>query len=313
MLLKEAIELHKKHNWKTDILELLWIELRDNYLEEEYYKNKLNTLEPWDYFISDLDWTFFRGMLSQETFSLFFKYIKRQNLLNYDAWEFKEFLEDNKFFDKLERDSYNKKIKYWEYINAWTFLLFKYKRLIKWDSFINYLKESFVRKEKVNPFRFSIRKIKDVLNAWNKFVFVSWAPHFVLEIYVQLLKEHLKEDINQKYLNNIEWFWSYMKVNNSHALWLFWKDQKDNFIKLLKKTWKVKKIIWWMWDTKSDYGISYNLEEWETFYFVNPEQSVIENYDKLKTDSVKYRFIIERKNLIFEINPKDVNILDIEV
>ncbi|MDD3646775.1 MAG: hypothetical protein PHH06_05225 [Candidatus Gracilibacteria bacterium] len=313
MLLKEAIELHKKHNGKTDILELLGIELRDNYLEEEYYKNKLNTLEPGDYFISDLDGTFFRGMLSQETFSLFFKYIKRQNLLNYDAGEFKEFLEDNKFFDKLERDSYNKKIKYGEYINAGTFLLFKYKRLIKWDSFINYLKESFVRKEKVNPFRFSIRKIKDVLNAGNKFVFVSGAPHFVLEIYVQLLKEHLKEDINQKYLNNIEGFGSYMKVNNSHALGLFGKDQKDNFIKLLKKTGKVKKIIGGMGDTKSDYGISYNLEEGETFYFVNPEQSVIENYDKLKTDSVKYRFIIERKNLIFEINPKDVNILDIEV
>lgn len=312
MLLKEAIALHKKHNWKTDILEFVWIELRENYLNEDYYKSKINKLEVWDYFISDLDWTFFRWMLSQETFSLFFKYIKRQNLLNYDAWEFKEFLEDNKFFDKLERDAYNKKIKYWEYINAWTFLLFKYKRLIDWNGFIAYLKENFIRKEKVNPFRFSIKKIKEVINSWNKFIFVSGAPHFVLDIYVQLLKEHLKSDIKTWFIDNIEGFWSYMEVNNSHALWLFWKEHKNNFIKILKDSWKINKVIWWMWDTKSDYGISSNLETWETFFFVNPEQSVIENYDILKSKWINYRFIIERKNLIFEVNPKEIDIIDIK-
>lgn len=60
MLLKEAIHLHNQHKGKTDILELLGIEIREDYQEETYYSDKIERLETGNYFISDLDGTFFR-------------------------------------------------------------------------------------------------------------------------------------------------------------------------------------------------------------------------------------------------------------
>ena len=38
MLLSEAIKIHKNSWNKIDILETLWIKLKNNYLEENYYK-----------------------------------------------------------------------------------------------------------------------------------------------------------------------------------------------------------------------------------------------------------------------------------
>lgn len=61
MLLKEALEIHKKAKGKTDILELANIEVKTNFLEEKYYQDKINSLPKGkQYFISDLDGTFFR-------------------------------------------------------------------------------------------------------------------------------------------------------------------------------------------------------------------------------------------------------------
>jgi hypothetical protein len=104
-------------------------------------------------------------MVSQETFSLFSKYIKKQDLLSYELDELTDFLEDNKYFDKLEKQAYNKEIDFKLYINAGTFLLFKHKHLIDWKKFLIYLENCFIKKEKVNPYRFSLKKMKEVLLA----------------------------------------------------------------------------------------------------------------------------------------------------
>ena len=60
MLLKEALKIHKNSWNKLDILEILWAKLENDYLSEKHYKEKIEKLPKWDFFISDLDWTFFR-------------------------------------------------------------------------------------------------------------------------------------------------------------------------------------------------------------------------------------------------------------
>lgn len=123
-------------------------------------------------------------MLSQETFSLFCKHVRRQNLLKYDIKKFKNFLEDNIFYDILEKQAYNKKIDFKTYMNAGTFMLFAHSDLIDWKSFLVELEKNFERKAKINPFRFSLNKMKETLLAGNTFLFISGAPNFTLDIYL---------------------------------------------------------------------------------------------------------------------------------
>lgn len=312
MLLKEAIKTQKLNNNKIDILELLWISISDNHFDEKYYIEKIDKLEKWDYFFSDLDGTFFRGMLSKETFSLFVKFVKKQDLLSFDPSRFKEFLEDNRYFDKLEKKAYNKTLAYNDYINAWTFLLFKYKDLIIWDEFLYYIKQNFKKREKVNPFRFSFAKIKEVLESWANFVFVSWAPNFTLDIYLDLLKNYIDKELWKNYDDKIHAFWTYIWLKSKTCIWLFWLDYKDKFIKRLKETDKINFIIWWMWDTKSDYWISFNLDKNREFYFVNPEQSVIEKFNSLANKNINYKFIFERKDMILDMKLDDINIMNLK-
>lgn len=312
MLLKEAIETQRLNNNKIDILELLWIKISDNHFDEKYYLEKIEKLEKWDYFFSDLDWTFFRWMLSKETFTLFVKFVKKQDLLTFDTQKFKEFLDDNLYFDELEKKAYNKTIAYNDYINAWTFLLFKYKDLIVWEEFLYYIKQNFKKREKVNPFRFSFAKIKEVLESWANFVFVSWAPDFTLEIYLELLKTYIDKELWKNYDNKIHAFWTYMWLKDMTCIWLFWLNYKDKFIKRLNETWIINKVIWWMWDTKSDYWISINLDDNSNFYFVNPEQWVIENFENLSKKSINYKFIFERKDMIIDMKLEDINIINLK-
>lgn len=67
-----------------------------------------------------------------------------------------------------------------------------------------------------------------------------------------------------------------------------------------------------MGDTKSDFGISVHVESGQHFYFVNPEQSVIEKRQVFEKKDVQYHYIIERKNLIFEMNPEDIEVIEIK-
>ena len=66
-----------------------------------------------------------------------------------------------------------------------------------------------------------------------------------------------------------------------------------------------------MWDSPRDFWISYNLEDYSEFYFVNPEERVITNFSALAKKEIKYTLIFERKDLIFEIKPENINIISI--
>lgn len=311
MLLEEAIKIHQNNKWKTDILELLWIEIEENFSKEPYYTDKLKSLKNKKIFISDLDGTFFRWTMTKEIFSIFFKFVKNKDITTLETSKVKEFLDDNLYFNNLEKKAYNKQIKYSEYINAGTFLLFKYRDLVNWWEFLVFLKNSFIKKQKVNPFRFSLAKIKEVLKNGDDFVFVSWAPNFALDIYIDLLKIFIEEETWIDYSKNIEWFWTYFGLNNSHCIPLFSRNHKTNFINYLKKeTWN-ENIIWWMWDTVADYWIASNLSQNSIFYFVNPEVSVLKDFEKYMKNGITYKFIIERKNLIFEMKAENIDVIEL--
>ena len=310
MLLKEALITHKNSKWKIDILELLWIEVRHDYCMEEFYKNKVNKLTKWRYFISDLDWTFFRWTLIKEAFVLYAKYLKDLNIEKIDLDRYKEFLDDYKLYKDIEKDAYNKKIKYDDYLNAWMFILNKYHNLTNWDDFLVFLKEFFHRKQKVNPFRFSIKKMKEVLENWDQFLFVSWASSFVFEIYLELLKDYIWRNIWENYIDQIHWISSYVDFDKKHIYNMWNKDWKYEFITQLLKKDIVEEIIGWMWDTSSDYGISNHLPENTPFYFINPAYTAISEHNKLAKKWVGYNFIFERKDLIFKYDINNIKILN---
>lgn len=310
MKLKEAVELVKLNPW-LDIFDTLWIKQLEDYENDVYYKNFIEKLPKWNYFISDLDGTFFRWVLIQETFKLFSKYVRNQDVRYLDIEKYKYFLDDYSYFVYLEKLTYNKQIPYSDYMSAGMFILYKYHDIIDWDIFLSYLKDQFYLKEKVNPFRFSLEKMKQILLDGNIFLFVSWASNFVFEIYLRLLKDFIKNSIGEKYIKNIYGISSFSDISSKVSYGLYWKDHKDNFIKILKKRWIVNKVIWWMGDTIADFWISYNLEDWGDFFFVNPEYSVLEKFDKFSINSVNYHFIMERKNLIFEFDRKNITMLDI--
>ena len=310
MLLKEALEIHKKSKWKIDILETLWTEIKNNYCEQKFYKNIVDKLPTWEYFISDLDWTFFRWTLIKEAFTVFAKFLREQDLTKINLEKYKQFLDDFKLFKKMEKEAYNKKIDYNDYLTAWLFLINKYHDLANWDNFLLYLKEYFYRKEKVNPFRFSMKKLKEVIKNWQYFLFVSWASSFVFTIYLELLKDYIKKELGENYVKNIYWFCSYAdpKAKIVYNLWnMQWKN---NFIKQLKNKNIFTKIIWWMWDTNADYWIANHLDKNADFYFMNASYSAITQYDKLANKNINFHFIFERKDLIYEYEIEKIKILN---
>ena len=309
MILEKALfELNNKENTR-DILEMLWINFRSDYFSQDYYNNKVGLLPKWDYFISDLDWTFFRWVLQKEAVSLFIKFVRKQDYLNLDIDEYHWFLIDVKFFNNLEKKAYNKEIEYSEYLNAGIYLLIKHKSLIDWDDYLSYIKYNFKIKEKINPFIFSLKKMKEVLVSGNNFLFVSWAPDFIFEIYLNLLKTYISKDIWDELSEKIFWFGSYLSAINNDYIPLWGKDHKNNFITWLKKQNVINDVIWWMWDTFSDFWISHSLSNDKEFYFINPEKKVIDEYNVFKKEWVNYHLLIERKNLIIELKKEDIKFI----
>jgi len=308
MNLKEALDVISTESNDKDILELVWINFREDFLLQEYYSTKIWDMHRWDYFISDLDWTFFRGVLQKEAFTLFVKFVKKHNYFDLNLEDYYLFLKDLEFFNELEKKAYNKEIEYFEYLNAWIYLMIKHKNLIIWDDYLSFVKYSFKSKEKINPFRFSIQKLKEILEKWDNFLFISGAPSFIFEIYLELLKWYISKNIWSSYSNNVFWFWSNVFLDNDEFTPLWWRSHKKEFISILKKTWVINKTIWWMGDTSSDFWISYWLDNWNKFYFVNPERKVIDNFDIFKDKRIEYDLIIERKDLIFSIKKEDINL-----
>lgn len=308
MLLKKALETHKKSAWKKDILEFLWFKIKKDFCENDFYKQKAKKLPKWKYFISDLDGTFFRWTLIKESFSIFIKYFKETDLENIDIKIYKEFLDDLKLFKSMERDAYNKKIAYIDYLNAWLFIVYKYQKYINWQVFLDLIKSYFNKKEKVNPYRFSMSKLKEVLESGHNFLFVSWASSFIFEIYLELLKNYIIKNIWEQYRENIFWFSSLENLQDM-KIYDLWTNKKL-FIKQLKEKWYLENIIWAMWDTNSDFGIAHNLEENTPFYFINPAKSVLIDFEKQAKSWVDFHFIAERKDLIFEFKKEDIKIID---
>jgi len=151
--------------------------------------------------------------------------------------------------------------------------------------------------------------MKEVLESGENFIFVSWAPDFIFDIYLELLKKYINKNIWEWYTNQIYWIWSHLSIDKNEYMPLWGKDHKKTFIDLLTKSWKITNIIWWMGDTASDFWISYTLSENSDFYFVNPEKKVIDNYSELIKEGINYHLIIERKDLIVEIKKEDIKFI----
>jgi hypothetical protein len=309
MKLESAIELLNNKNNKLDILEILWIDFSSDFLNEEYYNKKIKDLPKWDYFFSDLDGTFFRWVLQKEAFTLFVKFVKKQDILKLDPNEYSEFISDLKFFDKLEKQAYNKEIPYFVYLHAWIYLLIKHSKLVEWNNYLQYLHNNFSNKEKITPYRFSYQKLSEILLSWKKFLFISWAPNFIFDIYLDLLKIYVEKNIWKEAAKNIYWFWTNINIKESNLNPLWWLTHKSNFIKLLKEKNIINSTIWWMWDTSSDFWISYEIDKDSDFYFVNPDRKVIENFEELKVDDINFHLIFERKDLIYEMKKEDITLL----
>ena len=309
MNLEKVLDYLKNDKSDKDILEHLWIKFRTDYDKQDYYLGKMSLMHSWNYFISDLDGTFFRWVLQKEAVTAFVKYLKKQNYLELDLDNYYLFLKDLDYFTKLEKKAYNKEIEYFEYLNAWIYLLLKHKDLIDWNSYISFLIYSFKTKEKITPFRFSVNKIKEVLLNWWNFLFVSWAPSFVFDVYLDLLKKYISKNIWESYSNNVFWFWSNVFLNTLEYTPLWWRDHKKEFINLLKQKNIINKTLWWMGDTSSDFWISYSLDKWNEFYFVNPEKKVIDNFDNFSIDWINYHLIFERKDSIFEVDKNNIKFI----
>ena len=65
-----------------------------------------------------------------------------------------------------------------------------------------------------------------------------------------------------------------------------------------------------MWDTVADFWIASHVDEGYDFYFINPEHWVLDEFKSNQDTKAKIHFINERKNLIFEYDPENINILD---
>ena len=181
--------------------------------------------------------------------------------------------------------------------------------MVNWEDFLTFIKYHFSSKEKIKPFRFSMKKMKEVLDSGKIFLFISWAPDFIFDIYLELLKDYIVKNIWKSESNNVYWFWTNIWWTCNYFCPMWWSQNKTDFINILKNKKIITKTIWGMWDTSWDFGISASLDKWNDFFFVNPEKKVLERFDELKTDWINYKMIIERKDLICEINKENIKFL----
>ncbi|RAL56597.1 hypothetical protein BLD25_02960 [Candidatus Gracilibacteria bacterium GN02-872] len=308
MRLADAIKSTKEAGNTKDILEFLGIDMLNDY-NKKYYSEKIERLPKGEYFISDLDGTFFRGTLQKEAVSLFIKYVVSKELYNINTDNYYEFLKDLEYFNKLEKQAFNKEINFGEYLNAGIFLLLKHKDLVNWEDFLTFIKYHFSSKEKIKPFRFSMKKMKEVLDSGKIFLFISGAPDFIFDIYLELLKDYIVKNIGKSESNNVYGFGTNIGGTCNYFCPMWGSQNKTDFINILKNKKIITKTIGGMGDTSGDFGISASLDKGNDFFFVNPEKKVLERFDELKTDGINYKMIIERKDLICEINKENIKFL----
>jgi hypothetical protein len=99
--------------------------------------------------------------------------VRKQNILEYNIDDYTEFCKDLKYFDILEKQAYNKEVQFFEYLHAGIYLLIKHRGLVVWSDYKKYLRNSFLLKEKITPYRFSFQKLKEVIDSGKNFLFIS--------------------------------------------------------------------------------------------------------------------------------------------
>jgi len=72
-------------------------------------------------------------------------------------------------------------------------VIVNYWKLVDWNMFLNHLRERFAIKNLVNPYLFSLSKLKQVVENGDYFMFVSGGSDFVFNIYLEELKKYLRE------------------------------------------------------------------------------------------------------------------------
>ncbi len=278
----------------------------------DYYKEKFSQLPIWDYFVSDLDWTFYRWILLEYVVNKFVEFIRYQDFWKINIKLYHQFIDDVVDFLHLKRKAYNKQVNFMLYTEVAVYILVKYYKLIDWKQFLMFLREEMFLKTKVNPYRFSIHKLITIIDQWINFLFISAASNFMFEIYLDLLRFYMKNNFGRKYSEGIYWISSYVGNEeglSSKIVYLWSKEQKKKIVSYLKSIWKIKKVVWGMWDTSTDFGLSWAVDKWWDFYFINPEKSVIKDFNIYKIKEIKYHFIFERKDLLFEIDINDIKII----
>ena len=305
--LKQLYEILVKNGKDWDVLESLGYSIKNADSNVKYYQYKIDTLPEWKYFISDLDWTFYRGFTIELTIDYFVNYVKSLSINSISLESYKNFIEDYYYFSKIKQKAYNREVDFMLYLDVGIYFLYKYIDKFDYENFIKFLRDILHIKLIVNPYRFSIKKLNEVLQKGMKFLFISWASHFIFDLYLDLLKKYISNLYGKDLADNIYWFWSYSDFESKTIYNLWSYEQKKEFIKQIKDKKNIE-IVWGMGDTISDFWIADNVVSWKDFYFVNPDYKVIEEFEKYKRNDINYHFINERKGFYFEYFIDDIRI-----
>ncbi len=310
MNLQEILNSNDFTSREKDILDYLDIEYTTDRQSFRKISEFVSNLPRGNYFVSDLDWTFFRGFLIQEAFNEFIKYVRNIDIRKLDTELYGQFIRDLGVFYQLKKQAFNKQISFQTYLDIWLFMIINYQNLVDWNMFLHHLKERFAIKNLVNPYLFSLQKLKEVVKKGDYFLFVSGGSDFVFNIYLEELKKYLRQQFGLNVNWNLFGISSIVDFEQRRSSCLWKKNCKDSFLKFLKSQRPDITLIWWMWDTNSDFGIAQNLDQKE-FWFINPARNVFDQIEKFK--DIKFHFIFEDKDSIFEMPIRNIKLLNINL
>jgi hypothetical protein len=189
-----------------------------------------------------LDGTFYRGFTIELTIDYFAKYVESLPISQVDIETYKQFVEDYHYFSKIKQKAYNREIDFILYLDVGIYFLYKYIDKFDYNKFLQYFQNILNIKWIVNPYRFSIAKLIEVIQQGYKFLFVSGSSHFVFDLYLKLLKNYISAIYGQDIANSIYGFGSYSDFDSKRIYNLWSYEQKRNFIKELKQIKNIKVI-----------------------------------------------------------------------
>ncbi len=310
MNLQQILNSNDFASREKDILDYLGMEYSTDWQSFEHISEFVSNLPKGNYFVSDLDWTFFRGFLIQEAFNEFIKYVRNIDIRKLDVELYSQFIKDLGVFYQLKKQAFNKQISFQTYLDIWLFMIVNYQKLVNWNMFLHHLKERFAIKNLVNPYLFSLQKLKETVEEGHYFLFVSGGSDFVFDIYLEELKKYLREQFGLDVNGNLFWISSIVDFEQRRSSCLWKRECKDSFLKFLKAQREDIHLIWWMGDTHSDFGIAQNLDQ-KDFWFINPAKNVFEQLKDFK--DINFHLIFEDKDSVFEMPIEKIKLLDINL